>query len=70
MTSLLVTNQVYLTTEFLETSAMFFKRDRSSKFAPKVYEGFLLGYDSKSCACCVFNMDSGCVEITCDVVFD
>jgi transposase InsO family protein len=26
------------------------KRSKSSKFAPKVYEGFLLGYDSNSCA--------------------
>jgi hypothetical protein len=42
---------------------------KSSKFAPKVYEGFLLGYDSNSCAYCVFNNDSGCVEITCDAVF-
>jgi hypothetical protein len=30
----------------------------------------LLGYDSKSCAYCVFNIDSGCVKITCDSVFD
>jgi hypothetical protein len=46
------------------------KRSNSSKFAPKVYEGFLLGYDSNSCAYHVFNKDSGCVEITCDAVFD
>jgi hypothetical protein len=30
----------------------------------------LLGYDSNSCAYCVFNKDSGCVETTCDAVFD
>jgi hypothetical protein len=42
----------------------------SSKFAPKVYEGFLLGYDSNSHAHHVFNQDSGCVETTCDTVFD
>jgi hypothetical protein len=30
----------------------------------------LLGYDSNSHACSVFNKDSGCVEITCDTVFD
>jgi hypothetical protein len=46
------------------------KRSKSSKFAPKVYEGFLLGYDSISCTYCVFNNDSGCVETTCDTVFD
>jgi transposase InsO family protein len=46
------------------------KRSKSSKFAPKVYEGFLLGYDSNSCAFRVFNKDSSCVETTRDVVFD
>jgi hypothetical protein len=46
------------------------KRSKSSKFAPKVYEDFLLGYDSNSHAYRVFNRDSGCVETTCDVVFD
>jgi hypothetical protein len=35
-----------------------------------VYEGFLLSYDSNSCAYHVFNKDSGCVEITCDAMFD
>jgi hypothetical protein len=46
------------------------KRSKSSKFAPKVYEGFLLCYDSNSRTYHVFKMDSGCVKITCDVVFD
>jgi hypothetical protein len=46
------------------------KRSKSSKFAPKVYEGFLLGYDSNSRAYHVFNKDSDCVETTCDAVFD
>jgi hypothetical protein len=46
------------------------KRSKSSKFAPKVYEGFLLGYDSNSCAYRVFNMTSDCIETTCDMVFD
>jgi hypothetical protein len=46
------------------------KRPKSSMFAPKVYEGFMLGYDSNSHAYLVFNKDSGCVETTCDVVFD
>jgi hypothetical protein len=31
---------------------------------------FLLGYDSNSHAYRVFNKDSGCVETTCDTVFD
>jgi hypothetical protein len=43
---------------------------KSSKFTPKVYEGFILGYDSNSRAYRIFNKYSGCVEITCDVVFD
>ncbi len=46
------------------------KRSKSSKFAPKVYEGFLLSYDSNSRAYHIFNKNSGCVETTCDAVFD
>jgi hypothetical protein len=46
------------------------KRPKSSKFAPRAYGSFMLGYDSNSHAYRVFNMDSGCVEITCDAVFD
>jgi hypothetical protein len=46
------------------------KRHKSSKFARKVYECFMLVYDSNSRAYRVFNKDSGCVEITCDAVFD
>jgi hypothetical protein len=46
------------------------KRPKSSKFAPKVYEGCMLGYDSNSRVYCVFNKDSGCVKTTCNVVFD
>jgi hypothetical protein len=42
----------------------------SSKFTPKVYEGFLLGYDSNSRTYRVFNVTTGCVETTCDLVFD
>jgi transaldolase len=45
-------------------------RLKSTKFAPKVYEGFLLGCDSNSCTYHVFNKDSNCVETTCDTVFD
>jgi hypothetical protein len=53
-------------------SKCYFLQERSkpSKFAPKTYEGFLLGYDSNSQAYCVFNVTTGCVETTCDVVFD
>jgi hypothetical protein len=46
------------------------KSSKSSKFAPKVYEGFLLGYDSNCREYRVFNMTPGCVKITCDTVFD
>jgi transposase InsO family protein len=46
------------------------KRSKFSKFAPKVYEDFLLGYDSNSHAYHVFNNDSSCVETTCDTVSD
>jgi hypothetical protein len=46
------------------------KRLKSSKFAPKVYEGFLLGYNSNSRTYRVFNKDVSCIETTCDVVFD
>jgi hypothetical protein len=46
------------------------KRSKSSKFAPKVYEGFLLDYDSNSHANCVFNVTTDYVKTTCDAVFD
>jgi hypothetical protein len=46
------------------------KRGRKSKFAPKVVEGFLLGYDSNTRAYRVFNKSSGLVEVSCDIVFD
>jgi hypothetical protein len=46
------------------------KRSKFSNFTPKVYEDFLLGYDSNSHAYHVFNKDSSCVESTCDTVFD
>jgi hypothetical protein len=46
------------------------KRSKSSKFAPNVYEGFLLGYDSNSRTYHVFNKYFSCVETTCDAVFD
>jgi hypothetical protein len=46
------------------------KRSKFSKFAPKVYVGFLLGYHSNSRAYRVFNVTIGCVETMCDTVFD
>jgi hypothetical protein len=46
------------------------KKDRHSKFAPKVAEGFLLGYDSNTKAYRVFNKSSRLVEVSSDVVFD
>jgi hypothetical protein len=46
------------------------KGPKSSKFAPKTYEYFLLGYDSNSRAYCVFNVTTSCVETTCNAVFD
>jgi hypothetical protein len=46
------------------------KRSKSSTFAPKVYESFMLGYGSNSHAYRVFNKNSGCVETMCDTVFD
>jgi hypothetical protein len=46
------------------------KRSKYSKFATKVYEGFLLGYDSNCRVYRVFNVTTGCVETTYDTVFD
>jgi hypothetical protein len=46
------------------------KKGRHSKFAPKVVEGFLLGYDSNTKAYRVLNKSSGLVEVSSDVVFD
>jgi hypothetical protein len=46
------------------------KRLKPSKFTPKVYECFLLGYDSNSRVYRVFNVTTSCVETKCDAVFD
>ena len=46
------------------------KRDRNSKFAPKVDEGFLVSYGSNEYAYRVFNKPSGIVEVARDVTFD
>jgi hypothetical protein len=45
-------------------------RPKSSTFAPMVFEGFMLGYDSNSHAYHDFNKDSGHVETMYDAVFD
>jgi hypothetical protein len=46
------------------------KKGRHYKFAPKVVEGLLLGYDSNTKAYRVFNKSPGLVEVSSDVVFD
>ena len=46
------------------------KRPKTSKFAPKVDEGILLGYGSNEHAYHVFNKTMGRVEVTVDVTFD
>jgi hypothetical protein len=46
------------------------KELEKTKFAPKVVEGFLLGYDSNTRAYRVFNNSSGLVEVSSDIVFD
>jgi hypothetical protein len=55
---------------FESKSYVLLKRPKSSKFATKVYEGFMLCYDSNSRVYRVFNKDSSCVETMCDAVFD
>jgi hypothetical protein len=55
---------------FRSTCFILIKRGRSSKFAPKAVEGFLLGYDSNTRAYRVFNKSTRLVEVSCDIVFD
>jgi hypothetical protein len=43
------------------------KKPKASKFAPKVDEGFLIGYGTNKHAYRVFNKTTGCVETTVDV---
>lgn len=54
----------------MDTSASYFNKPKSSKFAPKVDEGFLLGYGSNEHAYRVFNKATNKVEIIVDVMFD
>ena len=46
------------------------KKAKSSKFAPKIDEDFLLGYGTNEHAYRVFNKTTGFVETTVDVKFD
>ena len=46
------------------------KKPKTSKFAPKVDECFLLGYRANEHAYRVFNKTSGRVEVAVDVTFD
>ena len=46
------------------------KKSKTSKFAPKVDEGVLLGYGSNEHTYRIFNKTSGRVEIAIDVTFD
>jgi hypothetical protein len=56
---------------YLGANVIFwFKRGRVSKFAPKVVEGLLFGYDSNTKAYRAFKKSSELVEVTSDVVFD
>jgi hypothetical protein len=45
-------------------------KPKTSKFASKVDEGFLIGYGTNEHAYCVFNKTTGCVDTTVDVNFD
>ena len=49
---------------------MLNKKPKTSKFAPKVDEGFLLGYGSNVHAYRVFNKTTSCVENSRDVTFN
>ena len=46
------------------------KKSKSSKFAPKVNKGFMLGYGTNEHGYRVFNKTTGLIEIAVDVTFD
>ena len=46
------------------------KKSKSSKFVPKVDEGFMLGYGTNEHGYRVFNKTTGLIEIMVDVTFD
>jgi hypothetical protein len=60
---------MYPTLGSLGVSVIFFSRGLNLLTLLLRFEGFLLGYDSISRVYRVFNKRSGCVEITCDVIF-
>jgi hypothetical protein len=67
----LVTNEKLITFEFLVVNILFLTtKQKSSKFATKVDEGFLLGNASNAHRYHVFNNTTGVVEIVVDVTFD
>jgi hypothetical protein len=70
MNSSLVKSPMFHFRVFGSKCFILIKRGRSSKFAPKALEGFLLGYDSNTRAYIVFNKSTGLVEVSCDIVFD
>ena len=62
--------KVYYFRVFSSKCFILNKKSKSSKFAPKVDEGLMLGYGSNEYAYRVFNKTSGCVEIARDMTFD
>src|SRR6266508_2419096 len=70
MSSSPVTSQICLTFESLVVNVIFLTRTKSSKFSPKVDEGFMFGYGSNAYAYHVFNKTFGIVEFARDVQFD
>jgi hypothetical protein len=69
MSSLPVTSRMSLTLESLEASVMFFKRGQSLLNLLLKYMKVSYLAMTQTHAYRVFNKDSGCVEITCDAVF-
>jgi hypothetical protein len=65
-----VKSPMFLIFEFLGENAIFVKKGRNSKFAPRAVEGFLLSYDSNTRAYRVFNKSTRLVEVSRDIVFD
>jgi hypothetical protein len=70
MNSLPVKSPMFLICVFGSKCFISVKRGRHSKFAPKLVEGFLLGYESNTRAYGIFNKSTRLVEVSCDVVFD
>jgi hypothetical protein len=45
-------------------------KERLGKFEPRTIEGIFVGYADDSHAYRYYNISSGCVEVSCDVVFE